>query len=444
MKILLKRGIISAIVFTNLFLVAATPIPVPLADSESSVVPAIESFKHTVPTTPSIVTGPLVVDTEDGPDLFPRDPTDKDTNKATTQRPKIMVPAEFLPQGSNPVMMPVPGAKEHNGWSSVLYILKLIDAAVSHRSDLEGPRETFKTKLEEKKYAQDLKNIASRIKEEREETEDLHPEDPKSLTLEQLQNRIQEEVTNLGMFSGELTMPLALIPRGLKIGMKVPYPGNEEAVESVEAILHFLHSGISDGDDRAKHLNHWSNYKLRLTQHPYKLEFPKGKRLKNYQSQNEEECLAFLKNVVQLDWEPQYSNLRVPPSTDKLGVDSLKNILQMMAHVGGSNAIKTSWEHFRTELKDSFDYKDIAEPNTWGSTEMTDKERKARQSSLLEEVKKHNEAYMERKGGNEGKVPKRIPRGRRQDGEKSSQVPVEGTEMIESQDHEGGGEDSPG
>ncbi|KAG6815005.1 hypothetical protein H0H93_011321, partial [Arthromyces matolae] len=365
MKILLERGIISAVVFANLFLVAATPIPVPLADSESSVVP-VESFKHTVPTTPSIVTVPLVVDIEDGPELFPRDPTDKDTSKETTNRLIIMVPAEFLPQRSNQVMMRVPIASEHNGWSSVLYILKLMDAAVVRSSELAGPRKTFQKQLEKRKYAKNLEIIASNIKENRKETEDLHPEDPSILTLEQLQNRIQEEATNLGMFSGEQIMPLVLIPRGLKIGMKVPHPWNKEAVESVEAILHFLRSGVSDGAEKAKDLNQWCNYKLRLTKSPFNLKFAKEKRQMGFQSWDNAELLAFQINIIQLvrlhnnnqwiekgnegngppragsvripvlfvpkDWEPQYPNLHVPPSTDKLGVDSLKNILQMMAH----------------------------------------------------------------------------------------------------------------
>ncbi|KAG6813731.1 hypothetical protein H0H93_013282, partial [Arthromyces matolae] len=266
----LKLGIISAVGFTYLFLVAATPIPISYTATDSQVLPA--EFDDKVPTiTARIVTLPNVdIRANDEPALLSR----ATSEEISETRPLVIVPKELLqvPPESDPVMMRVPRASEYTSLHSVLRILNLMNVAVDKCDALKRPRDTFQAGLQKTRYLRSLEWLTFTINQHR--FPESEEENLQVLDLKTLKHHITDAVKAQSMFQGEITIAGAFFPGGKKMGLKVPYPDNKEAVQSVDAILYLLHSGIPHGAQAGKLIRNLWRLKNRL-QKVFKLDVDK-------------------------------------------------------------------------------------------------------------------------------------------------------------------------
>ncbi|KAG6815313.1 hypothetical protein H0H93_010266 [Arthromyces matolae] len=429
MKAFLKHVMISAVVFTNLFLIVATPIPKPFtaSDLNSRVLPA-ELFDDGVPTTAArIIALPDVVDIEDGPSLLARAPSEGSEGSSSTG-PLITIPKEFLqvPPDSAPVTLRVPRVLEYTSLRSVLHILDLMNVAVDKCDALKVPRDTFLEELQKIKIPsfKSLDNLTWRINQNR--FPESEEEDLQVLDLETLKHRITDAVKTESMFQGEILIAAAFFPGGQRIGLKVPYPDNADAVQSVDAILYLLHSGISR--EQAKHLGSLcsqlkvrlkTDFKLDLGDRPpqkigsltpeerkaFEMQFIRVVGLHNnakWISRDIPETCSATMMIPQIflpaksgDSNPSRRTLRIPSSNDKGGVDSLNNLLQLMAKVAGPDTIRKNIDYVYKRLTTAFKLENIIFPDKWGTDAMTNEERGDQQSLVATWIKKHNEAVEE-------------------------------------------------
>ncbi|KAG6835800.1 hypothetical protein H0H93_014574 [Arthromyces matolae] len=349
-------------------------------------------------------------------------------------RPLVTVPKEFLqvPPESDPVMMRVPRALEYTSLRSVLRILNLMNVAVDQCDALKGPRDTFQEEL------QKLPWVTSRINQNR--FPESKEENLEVLDLETLKQRITNAVESQKVFQGEITIAGAFFPSGQRIGLKVPYPDNADAVQSVKTILYLLHSGISreqaknlvplcsqmkvrlktdfklDLGDRQRHRilsltpgereaferqfirvvglhnnNEWISRDINI----------QGEMINNRYSifcstyLHVESCSGRI-NIplifVPANLSPKHVSLRIPSKNDESGVASANRILQLMAMVAGPETTAKNIAYFHERLTRVFGMKNIVYPVKWGKDAMTKEERAHKKSLLVTEIKKHNDA----------------------------------------------------
>ncbi|KAG6815918.1 hypothetical protein H0H93_008793 [Arthromyces matolae] len=369
MKTFLKHVMISAVVFKYLFLVAATPIPKPFtaSDLDSRVLPA-DLVDDKVPTI--TVTLPNVdIRVNDEPALLSRGTS----AEITETRPLVTVPKEFLQVSpeSAPVTMRVPRVTDYTSLRSVIRILHLMNAAVNRCDALKGPRDTFEDQLQKIPY---LKSI------------------------------------------GELTYTINLYR----------FPESEE--ENLQVLdLETLKHHITDaGGEAAKLLSHWRQMRYRLKT-GFKLDLkPDTQKVRNLRQGEREAFERQFIRVVDLhnnaNWiyrdiqesrsatilippifvsansdrrNPPPRTLSIPSNNDKNGVDSLNNILQLMAKVAGPETIRTNIGYVYEQLTKVIQPENIEFPDKWGTDAMTNEERAHQQSLVVTEIRKHNEAVEE-------------------------------------------------
>ncbi|KAG6818696.1 hypothetical protein H0H93_002713, partial [Arthromyces matolae] len=358
---------------------------------------------------------PDVVDIEEGSSLLAR-ASSEEIEEVLDTRQLVTVPLEFLQDSpeSEPVRMRVPRPTEYTSLRSVLRILHLMNVAVDKCNALKGPRDTFRNELNKTPYLVSCHLMMFKINQNRfPEPTDEHLQE---LDLETLKYRITNAVKSQTLFQGEVTISADFFPGAKKMGMKVPYPGNEEAVQSVDAILYLLHSGIPQGREAEKLLDHWkglryrlnNRFNLKLKQYAQKvMALTQGEReaferqfirVVGLHNNNEwifkdiQEKITIPQIFVPVNWKPRHVTLRIPSNNDKSGVASVNNILQLMAKVAGADTIGRNIEIFHERLTTVFKLENIKFPVDWGTSAMKNEERAHQQSLVATEIKKHNEA----------------------------------------------------
>ncbi|KAG6818422.1 hypothetical protein H0H93_005112 [Arthromyces matolae] len=107
--------------------------------------------------------------------------------------------------------------------------------------------------------------------------------------------------------------------------------------------------------------------------------------------------------------------VKVPHQNDENNVRSLNNILELMACVGGSDRLQTSWRTARDRLARRFKLNVIENPSVWGpkdeSKESGDVEAtEARKEMVKEAIEKHNDDLGDRRRKRKAEGPHDITR----------------------------------
>ncbi|KAG6849805.1 hypothetical protein H0H93_004881 [Arthromyces matolae] len=423
MKAILNRCIIGAVVLTNVFLAASTPIPL-----TGSGLLSVNSFNGVdkVPTASH--------DRDLG--LLARDPTDEDNDsldsKPTPNLNTITIPHVFRPArtSSEPELkMTIPRITEYTCWGSVLNIIHLIDAAAERETNLKGPRNTF---LQELTTTADLKVSLKAItqKIERLRPTALHMQETTRLNLETILDHIETAVTKHNQFKADIKMPIGFFPHE-NLGMKVPYPENVKAVNSVKVILRLLRSATGSNTEHL--IFQLLNFKKILSLH-YELALPNFQRqhytrltVAKFTACQELIRMAIARHNDNIWVEddqfvipefpddgnyyqppPTQVNLKDPhipktffiPSTykkslhlsiphedDKDGKESVNQILELMALVGGSPNLQKSWNTFRDNLNRRLDV--IEKPKVWGP--LSEEGGDTCKQAVLDAIEAHNQ-----------------------------------------------------
>ncbi|KAG6836509.1 hypothetical protein H0H93_007299 [Arthromyces matolae] len=428
MKAILNRCIIGAVVLTNVFLAASTPIPL-----TGSGLLSVKLFNgdDKVPDASRDLQFDLENEGELG--LLARDPTDED-NDSVDSKPTpnpITIPHVFRPAGTSSepeLKMTIPRITEHTCWGSVLNIIHLIDAAAERDTNLKGPRDTFVQELTTTAALKvSLKKITQRI--ERLRPTALHMQETTELDLETILDHIETAVKKHNEFQADIKIPIGFFPNE-NLGMKVPYPKNVDAVNSVKVILRLLRSAT--GSNTENLMVQLVNFKKTLSLH-YELALP------NFQRQHHTRltvakftaCQELIRKAIERhnnnDWveddqfvipefpddenyyqpPPTQDNLKapqipkiffiqstskkslhlsIPRRDDKDGKESVNQILDLMALVGGSPNLQKSWNTFRDNLNRQLEV--IEKPQAWGP--LGEEGADTRKQAVVDAIKTHN------------------------------------------------------
>ncbi|KAG6836508.1 hypothetical protein H0H93_007298 [Arthromyces matolae] len=437
MRTLLRQSILTALIFTNFFLAASTPIP---RTDSGLVVPESLNDNET-----SIINLPISVESDNGLSLLARDPTDE----ADAKKPNpVTIPPGFLPTNSlssmHELKMTLPGRQDLILWGSVLNIVNLMDEAA--RKDpykLDIPRNTFRKELEKIDYFKSLEALADRVRKDRPGIKWLRQ--TQWSDLEGLRRGIKEAVLRHNEFEGEIQMPKGFLPENKSLWMKVPYPGNEQAVKSVYLILEVMRSATAK--DKWRLADRLSSFRYGLMNKRFKLPLPKPVRPVNGQDWNRE--IPVIRNFihrlveqhndnkwvqetdlniaeVQEDSEvpdahntdcfperaprrrtmkvskiyylpkacPRDKYINIPLSDNKEGVESMNEILHFMTYLGGTWENRENWKR-RRDILTRFGLEVMPEPNIWPDPPNTEKEEEDRRQMVLDAVTKHNKRQGE-------------------------------------------------
>ncbi|KAG6835801.1 hypothetical protein H0H93_014575 [Arthromyces matolae] len=442
MRTILNRCIISAVVLTNFFLAASTPIPL-TGSGLLSVKPSNGDS-----TTASRFLQ-LAVDGDNELGLLARDPTDDEDNtgdtttKLSPMPDPITIPHVFRPAGtaSAPELkMTSPRPTDHNIWASVLNILHLIDAAVEKNPTLYGSGETFANEL--KKMVQGTHNgslheLAQKLKKFRTNAFDIPETNTEGMNLETILKHIESAVEKHNEFQGDIKIPKAFSP-GETLGMKIPYPNNAQAVSSVIVIIGLLRSATGKDtkqlDDQLSGFRNnlrlrfgvntptfeRSSLRTRLTEAKFKCchelirtalarhnnndwlkegdivvpEFPEdGKAYEPPTKPSKERSSVQIPKTFFLpSTDKKTLHLNLPTKDDKEGMASLNHILELMALVGGPGAGK-SWETFQENLE-THGLLVITNPKAFGP--LGEEGANVRKQAVVDAVHAHNKVQVEK------------------------------------------------
>ncbi|KAG6818798.1 hypothetical protein H0H93_001570, partial [Arthromyces matolae] len=207
-----------------------------------------------LPVNTSTVDLPIHIGMDDVPDLLARDPTaescddSKDDDIVHRKPNAIAIPHAFLPAdnlgSTHELEMSVPGQKDIALWGSVVNILNLINAAVRKDTNLQGPRDSFMEKFEKIRKAETLKIISNEWNSRMGAA--LWDQNTDDLDLEALRKSIRKAVKNHNEFQGEIRIPRQVWYDNSVISMKVPYPNNGEAVNSVARIIQLMQKALAN------------------------------------------------------------------------------------------------------------------------------------------------------------------------------------------------------
>ncbi|KAG6836511.1 hypothetical protein H0H93_007301 [Arthromyces matolae] len=402
--------------------------------------------------TPSIV--PVTVERDDELGLLVRDSTDNDSEDASsshTDKSPIKIPRGFRPDGPSSdteLEMKVPPAHHLSRWGSVLNIVNLMVAAAKQSPDLEGPLDIFKKELGGETGRKSLKAMSKKLQKKRPTASRL-PE-TKVLNLGELRSSIEKAVKSHNEFNGEIQIPATFVP-GTVLSMKVPDPNNALGVQSVENCIQVMRIATADeaedttvllGRSRMKQL---TRFRMILTQGRHQLTLPSvgkrndkpltksqlraiQKRIKEVVEQHndnqwvldvdltipeiqdgeddgddcpDQQVPLDRKRIIEIPrayfvLESRKTALRVyvPSPDDKNGLKSMNDILELMAHVGGSKKLRRSWKTFRNSLEKRFGLQVIENPHAWGPEEKSkrgndENNTEERKKTLSDAVEKH-------------------------------------------------------
>ncbi|KAG6849806.1 hypothetical protein H0H93_004882 [Arthromyces matolae] len=401
---------------------------------------------------PSIV--PVAVERDDGLGLLVRDSTDNDDEDASsshTDKNPIKIPRGFRPDGPSSEVeleMKVPPVHHLSRWGSVLNIVDLMVAAAKKSPDLKGPLDTFKMELGGRNVEKFLKAMSNKLEKKRPTA--LRLRETENLDLEELQSSIEKAVKSHNEFNGEIRIPATFSP-GTVLHMKVPDPSNAPGVQSVEnCIKVMLIATADDTEDPTNQsgkgrMHQLSRFRMVLTQGRYLLTLPSiGKRNDKPLTKNHLRAVQKrIKEVVERHNDNQWVldvdlsipeiqdgeddgddcpdqqvprdrkriieiprayfvlksrktalKVYVPSPNDENGMESMNDILELMAKVGGSKKLRRSWKTFRNSLEKRFELHVIESPQTWGPEEESKRgddgnDMEERKKTLADAVEKH-------------------------------------------------------
>ncbi|KAG6836223.1 hypothetical protein H0H93_010104 [Arthromyces matolae] len=224
----------------------------------------------------------ILVESDNELGLLARNPTDKANNteaKKEETKPElkpVTIPPGFLPNDSrsstHELKLSLPGRQDLMLWGSVLNIVNLMDeAAKKNPNELDVPRNNFEKELVNIGYFKSLEALADRVRKDRPGITWLR-QTPWS-DLEELRRGIKEAVLRHNEFEGEIRMPMGFFPEDKPLWIKVPYPGNKQAVTSLYLILECMRLATSKDD---WHLaDRLSTLRYHLTSRRFRLPLPK-------------------------------------------------------------------------------------------------------------------------------------------------------------------------
>ncbi|KAG6834773.1 hypothetical protein H0H93_007512, partial [Arthromyces matolae] len=428
MKTILSQCNVGAVILANFFPAASTPIPL-----TGSGLLSVKSFNahNKVPTASHLQ---LDVANEGERGLLARDPTDKDDNNVDSKpkRSPITIPHVFRPPAASSepeLKMTIPGATDHTCWGSVLNIVHLIDAAAERNTKLRGPRDTFVKELKTTASIRGTLVLFTR-NIERLRPSALNMQETEGRDLETILDHIETAVKKHNEFKGDIKIPIGFFPNE-NLGMKVPYPENTPAVNSVKVIIGLLQSAT--GSNTEYLTDQLCTFRNTLVRH-FKLNLPGIQR--NHTRLTDAKftaCQQLVREAIARhnnnDWVkdnqfvipeiPDDGNYYNPPPTqyeaatrihmpqffipsgykglhltlprgdDNDGKESVKHILELMALVGGTSNLQASWLNFNRKLYD------IKAPKVWGP--LGEEGAEARKKAVAGAVKAHNKSQKEKK-----------------------------------------------
>ncbi|KAG6835268.1 hypothetical protein H0H93_003278, partial [Arthromyces matolae] len=406
--------------------------------------------------TPSAV--PFRIEIDNVPALLAREPTDEsgeddkvgDTIHA--MRNAVEIPHGFLPAdilgSTHELKMSVPGRHDFTWWGSVVNILNLMDAAVHKNTDLQGPRDQFQEELNKSCSVWFLENVGNKPQNRGHMA--LLDQRTEGLDLEAIRKSIEKAVKDHNEFQGEIRIPNEFLCDDSALSMKVPYPNNADAVESVKRIIELMRSAIGNDAEvqtrKSPTMLHLSRFRTILVRARFGLVLPLAGKKK--QSQLTKEQLGAIRNRIEQAVEQHNGNrwlkeeglagpqelyelsgdnngrwslriprshfvpksygrpqlyLKVPSQSDEKSVVSMNNILELMARVGGSDRLQTSWHTVRNRLVQHYQLNVIKNPSGWGPKDESKaggdvEATEARKEMVLEAVNKNNDNIGERRG----------------------------------------------
>ncbi|KAG6814732.1 hypothetical protein H0H93_012451, partial [Arthromyces matolae] len=303
------------------------------------------------------------------------------------------------------------------------------------------PRDTFVKELTETASLKETLNEITRKIEKLRPTA-LHMEDTDRLDLKTIADHIETAVKKHNKFKADMKIPIGFFPNE-KLGMKVPYPDNKEAVDSVKVIIRLLRSAIGSNAARMQLLA----FKKILNGNYYQTPPTQEKKLYGPQ---------IPKNIFLPSTNKKNIRLSIPHGEDNDSKRSVNEILELMALVGGSPKLKKSWNTFRDNLNRQLDV--IENPQAWGP--VGEEGGDTRKQAVLDAVEAHNESLNVKNRSKEVADPgqkrpadgphERVPGPRHETGQgagstKTSLEALRKTPPLQPQpDSEGGGEDKLG